>query len=267
MFGRRIFLMGEGTVTEGEYSRATIIGEGKIYGGSFRNIRIIGRAECYNHLTCGKMSVIGELHAEGSIQLDTLKLTGQADFEQLKVKHLKVRWGNTSQTTYRLQGNIRAAMVEISVPCQIDLGLEAERYFISGQVECSHEIQCEIFSCPGGIQGTALNADKVFLYPRQSSHLDEICASEVMILKQLRDPFLLSKEYKLKMNGKKYTNENSIMEIGRIEADDIRIENVKATAVHGRNVEIGSGCEIDEVEYQEMLKVHPGAVVRESAKL
>jgi len=51
-----------------------------------------------------------------------------------------------------------------------------------------------------------------------------------------------------------------------VEADDVALENTRAEAVRGKRVWIGAGCEIDEVEYEESLTVHPKAVVGKRTK-
>jgi hypothetical protein len=46
-----------------------------------------------------------------------------------------------------------------------------------------------------------------------------------------------------------------------IEGDEILLENTKADVVRGKNVQIGKGCEIGLLEYQDSYKLETGSVV------
>jgi hypothetical protein len=40
VFGRKVFILGDGTVIENEYTKATIIGNAEIFGGSLKSLLI-----------------------------------------------------------------------------------------------------------------------------------------------------------------------------------------------------------------------------------
>jgi cytoskeletal protein CcmA (bactofilin family) len=56
------------------------------------------------------------------------------------------------------------------------------------------------------------------------------------------------------------------LQVATIEGDDIDLEHTVADVVRGNRIVIGKGCIIGRVEYQEMLKVHPGAKVEQEVK-
>jgi hypothetical protein len=57
------------------------------------------------------------------------------------------------------------------------------------------------------------------------------------------------------------------LEVETIEGEEIDIEGTKADLVRGRNVVIGSGCEIERVEYSGTLTVDKTAKVEEQVKI
>ena len=52
-----------------------------------------------------------------------------------------------------------------------------------------------------------------------------------------------------------------------IEANSVSLESTRAKVVRGAEVSIGSGCEIDRVEYSVSLNVAEDAIVRERVKV
>lgn len=58
-----------------------------------------------------------------------------------------------------------------------------------------------------------------------------------------------------------------VLTVESVEGDDIEIDNTCAKVVRGNNVRVGSGCEIDLIEYRGLLKQARGAKVGEIRKL
>ncbi|MNC40989.1 hypothetical protein D3C81_1673100 [compost metagenome] len=54
---------------------------------------------------------------------------------------------------------------------------------------------------------------------------------------------------------------------GLIEGDQVELQVTTAGTVRGGNVIIGTGCEIDTVEYSGSLDIHQNAIVRNQVKL
>lgn len=52
-----------------------------------------------------------------------------------------------------------------------------------------------------------------------------------------------------------------------IEGDEIKLVSTKAKTVRGRNVTIGEGCEIEQVEYSGTIEIAEGAVVKNQIKI
>ncbi len=57
------------------------------------------------------------------------------------------------------------------------------------------------------------------------------------------------------------------LEAGIIEGDEIFLENTKANVVRGKRVTIGSGCEIERVEFQDEFRVDEKSIVKEHKKM
>ncbi|MGL5712059.1 MAG: hypothetical protein ACRCX2_03500 [Paraclostridium sp.] len=67
------------------------------------------------------------------------------------------------------------------------------------------------------------------------------------------------------MNSNK--NSLNISGTGKLEGDNITLENCEARVVRGKNIEIGKNCNIKNVEYSGSIKIDPKSKVEKSYKI
>jgi cytoskeletal protein CcmA (bactofilin family) len=99
--------------------------------------------------------------------------------------------------------------------------------------------------------GNLLNAEVVEIKLYGPSRAIEIGGGKITINKAMSIPLI----------GKYSPGAYGAMQAESIEGDEIHLENTKASVVRGRNVYIGTGCEIGLVEYRNEYKQDNGAEV------
>ncbi|WP_028560941.1 hypothetical protein [Paenibacillus pinihumi] len=57
------------------------------------------------------------------------------------------------------------------------------------------------------------------------------------------------------------------LETQRLQVNYLYAEHTTAKLITGTDIEIGSGCSIDRIEYTGTLKIHPSSIVRDSEKI
>ena len=238
-------ISGSGHIASGEYNDSiSISGSGKIDG----NIRCIS-------LTCsGSVTGAGDI-----ICSENAKISGSAHLQKcLSARNIRVSGslsvdGNcTSEAEIKISGgfkcgsNLKCSLLKASGGINIGGGIESEEVCITGGIKC------------GGL----LNAEKISIeFEHSSNFINSIGGSNISIFSKGNR---LTK--RLPLLTKLIGNDGFIVRES-IEGEIIALENVSAPLVVGRIVAIGSGCEIDMVQYSEEIEIHPDAKVARYEKI
>lgn len=268
MFGRKVFILGNGVITENDYKKATIIGNGEIFGGSIRKLTSIGNSIISGALETAKTNSVGNISVTENMNVQLMKITGEGSFKKLFAKNLIV-WGkvNNNNGSTRLKGDVSAYTFEVMGKCIVKSDLKVENIFVSSSLYIEKELQCENFECLGSIEAPSINAAHIYIYPRESSKVNELYASEVIIKMAFRECLIIKKHHTTWRHMRRFKHENSFINIEIIEADKIYLENTKAKLVSGKNVDIGPRCNIETVEYIDNLSIDVSSKVGKSVKI
>ncbi len=211
-----------------------INGSGSSAGGKFDAMIIKGNGKIDGDLNCINMDVQGHCEVNGNV----------------KSKYVKIK-GNSS-----IKGSLEADEIEIYGEFNVDGDLSVEKSHIHGMISVNGNCNAESFGMEGAfkIRGL-LNAGYLELILHGPSDVREIGGEKIMV----------------KRNGKvKFTRlRKMIMPLGfdtglttdLIEGDEIYLEYTNAKIVRGNNIELGPGCDIKVIEYQNDFKKHEGSEV------
>jgi cytoskeletal protein CcmA (bactofilin family) len=191
-------------------------GVGRASGGHYHHVDISGVSTVQGDLDCARLRVQGVVKILGSV----------------KAEHTQIQGATT------IQGNLSGSMVRLEGAIQIQGGCEADKVVGGGAV---------------GITGL-LNAEEVSLTLQGSSHVGEIGAGRIRIMRNKRG------------RGWSLLRPRDILSVETIEGDDVYLEDTKAHVVRGNTVVIGPGCQIDLLEYRTTLEKHPDASIGEERR-
>ena len=218
-----------------------IYGQGSSSGGKFKKVIIQGSGHIKGDIECTNLKVYGEGQFEGNVKVeDIVNIKGKTDFNgEIKAKNFKI------------QGEV-----------QVKGEIFADYTNITGNITTDKDFNAEIFKLEGGftINGL-LNADNIKINIYWPCKVNEIGCSEITVKKDVKISFLGIKDMI------KPLSKNKILTADIIEGDLIYLENTNAKIVRGNNVTIGTGCEIELVEYKESYKKDDKSIVDKSNKI
>lgn len=172
---------------------------------------------------------VGKVH--GDIECERLDVSGVANISGM-VKAKKMQVSGKSN----IRGDISSEELRIEGSVKMEGNCEAERFYAAGA-----------FTLDG-----LLNAGHIEIRLFGPAHVKEIGGEVIQISRE--------NKFSLFSIFKKLTADT-------IEGDEITLENTKAKVVRGGRVNIGSGCEIDLVEYREDFQLAKDAKVGSHKKL
>ncbi|MEJ8544703.1 polymer-forming cytoskeletal protein [Brevibacillus borstelensis] len=236
-------------------SNININGSGTASGGSFGEVKINGSGTITSDLDCNAFSCNGTSDVRGNTKAERIKVNGTASFlGNVHADNVKV-YG-----TCDIEGNLTCREVLVSGSFGISGTVSGESIEIQGSVSIGHDCEAEYFRGRGGfsVEGL-LNAGTIDIELYGKARAREI-GGEKITVKQGR-MFGISKLISSFFSG---AHE---LHAGTIEGDEIKLEFTRAKVVRGKNVVIGEGCEIEEVEYTNDFKILQDAKVRSYRKI
>ncbi len=202
-----------------------IHGQGSSSGGKYDNVSIMGEGRIHGDIDCINLKIYGEGKFGGNLKAESaVDIKGQSN----------------------IKGNLEAKKVKIQGEAKISGEIFAEETVITGNIVTGGDCNAETFTLEGGFKiGGLLNADILKINLHGHCKVREIGGAEITV----------------KKNGKLNFFKNRILPKGHnkliaeiIEGDDIYLENTHAKVVRGNNITLGSGCEIELVEYKNDFK-------------
>lgn len=206
-------------------------GCGKMSPGEYGRIRIDGVANCPGDITVtedirvdGVMNIKGGMIAKGEVRIDgVLRCDGALTAEKLLLV----------DGVADFYADVRAEKAEIDGAARIHGGrLEADEILCDGALSVDGEISADVINAEGYIQAEQIVGDKVTI------------GSHPSFFRKLTGVTLNSSAIKL------------------IEATTVSLRLVKADTVNGRDIEIGEGCEIENLDCSGTLTIHRSARVK-----
>lgn len=150
-------------------------------------------------------------------------------------------------------GVLKAKLIKVAGAGSFEKDVKADEIKIAGSADIDGNVEGELIkfsgvvTCKGDINGEDIEIDS----PNsrfQNIYGENVFVGETNIRKRLFHKVLLNK-------------------IESIEATNIEINHCIVKKVSGKNVYIGSNCDVDLVEYQESLEVDKKAKVKETIKI
>ncbi len=230
-----------------------ISGSGSFSGGSYRNVKINGEGKFYGDLDCLEFRTNGVSEVSGQVRAKLVQVNGQSSMKGLvESEEIKVYGGA------KLEGNVSYLDFKCRGSARIQGNMNGDRIDLEGELTVAGDCEAESFNGKGAFRiDGLLNAGVIDILLYGASSAQEIGGEVITVrkkgFKSFLKPFLPMFDAKL--------------EAETIEADEIYLENTKAKVVRGSRITVGSGCEIDLVEYKESLNPFKGAKIYEHRRI
>ena len=220
-----------------------ILGEGTITGGEYNKVSVVGDAEAIGFFKSNVLKVTGECNIREGAEFDTAKIVGEVKSQKKTIIN----------ELLEILGEF-TAFDECSVKNLKVLGegifrknLTFDYINIKGVINVDGDCEGNVIDSEGAINVTGLlTADRIGISPRGACIINEIGCSELQIRKKpwsfFNKGFVICKS---------------------IEADKVILENTECKIVSGKDITILGGCTIDKVEYSGTLTVDEDSKVGE----
>ncbi|MEK3758961.1 hypothetical protein MKZ07_10995 [Paenibacillus sp. FSL P4-0338] len=210
-----------------------ILGTSSSVGGVFKDVKVTGECTFGGDVDCHKLAQTGEVAIKGNLRAQDIKITGECEAK-----------GRVDAASLRGQGELTAGG-----------GLRIEDIKLTGGIIVTGDCEAEQVQLTGILEVSGLlNAEKLDLTLFGPCRADTVGGGRISI-KRSRSGALLRPGKKLSFTAR------------LIEGDQIELQHTQAQTVRGGSIVIGPGCEIETVEYREVLEVHKSSIVRNTVKM
>ena len=237
-------------VTEsGRKPDVSIAGSGKVAGGAYGRVRIAGAGSVDGDLEADEVRVMGSGSLKGSVKAEEFSTSGacsvEADVEAGVFK---------TSGAFKVEGGVTARSVTSSGAHKVGGRVKAEVVTVAGSWNVGGDVEAERCEIGGSFRVSGLiNADQIDVELNGGrSSAREIGGSKITV--RLGSSFL------------RWWRIGGHLKVRSIEGDEIYLEATEADTVRGKRVELGPGCRIGTVEYEETLEVSPEATVKDRVK-
>lgn len=222
-----IRVVGNGTITNGEYEKVSILGEAiALEAFKCNYLKIVGNCILKDKMISNKVKVLGEMLCENIVTTnDELEISG-------KLKTLNDYTGNKIKVLGEaiFGGNLFFGEIDIL-----------------GEIEVSKDCEGNLFNSRGKLKIEGLlSAENIDINPNGVSTINEIGGSKIIIKKKGLFSF-----------------RESIVISNVIEGDYIELENTQCKIVRGHDITILANCKIDKIEYTGTLTIDKSSIVGE----
>ena len=218
-----------------------INGLGSSPGGNYNFVQINGKGDINGDLDCEDISVNGLGSIHGSLKAGTARIDGKSEIAK----------------------SFTGQEIIINGMSEIGGSVSAQRVENRGMLKIGKDCESEIFRSQGGFHiGGLLNADKVNIEMYIGCSAREIGGQEIEIKAGSAFGF---KKFLTSLFPAWQLNHH--LTADTIEGDSIYIENATAKVIRGRDVKVGPGCQINEVEYKNSFNQDSGSTVKENKKV
>lgn len=228
-----------------------IDGNGSLAGGRFQHVQMNGNGIVHDDVECSRFEANGNSTVYGNVKAESVEIHGSADIKgNLEAENILIK-GEA-----KIRDNVFATTIKIEGHTSIDGSLKGDKVTLIGKVRVDGDCEAEIFKAEGQftIKGL-LNAGSIDIKLHGESKVKEIGGEVVKVqhktlgLIKALNPMFSSK-----------------LSVDSIEGDLIELERSKVRVVRGSNVQIGTDCEIELVEYKNDFQQNTKAKVKDSRK-
>ena len=241
-------------MSDNKKANVIINGNGTSPGGDYNNVKINGSGKIDGDVTCVDFVIHGSGKAMGSVASTMLHVNGSGHvLRVVKTDELKARGSATFNEA------VSCESASISGASTFLKNLDAKKIRVSGSIKVDADCSADSFFSTGLFQiGGLLSADTVDIrLGLVKSTAKEIGGEKITIR---------TTPGRAKVRSF-FGADKPLLETGAIEGNEISLESTRAKVVRGHNVSLGSGCDIDVVEYTGVLKKASDANVGEEKKV
>ncbi|MDW7656895.1 MAG: hypothetical protein SCM11_06945 [Bacillota bacterium] len=266
---------GRGTLNAGTYGEISFSGSGRINGDIVcEELDACGAVSSSGSVDCsGPVSCSGSFHCQGSLKArvfdgsGSTRIDGDAEIIENCDCSGSIHVGGSftggkldCSGSVQVGGSINRGSVDSSGSLKVGHDLKGTSVDTSGRIEIGGDCEVESFESSGmvNIKGL-LNADRIEIrLGGRDSNIREVGGDHITVRRSEANTFL----------GLFRSSPGSgMLVVDSIEGDDITLENTRAKIVRGSKINIGSGCEIDLVEYSDTCMVDANSKVGKRNKL
>jgi len=210
-----------------------INGYGSCGGGEFHEVKISGKGKINNDIKCLNFDISGSAKIDGNISAEKMNVSG----------------------ILKVSGSVSSLNAQVSGLGNIDGGFKGNDLICDGSLTIKNDIECESLVLNGALTNkNFINCENIEMNLQGLSVCNEIGACKISVCNNNN-----SKSFFKLFLPKKF-KENKL-EAKSIEADEIFLESCHVRSVKGKDVKIGSNCNIYEVEYLENIEVDPDSKI------
>lgn len=274
-------VMGETQCESCTFDNLNCMGEAYVKNSNIKNAKFMGDTT-FENSSFEAVKVMGKLNVKESSQINSLKIMGNINAENLFSKILsvgsddgnfigifKIKGLFNSVNKVSFKGDLSGETLESVFNLESHGTIKFKNLIFKNSFKALNEIECEQFYSFGEIVVNSINSEYTYIRPCADSKIKSITGSKVMICRDfsVTDEFKkIPKNYSDSLY-EDYDNKVGILEVDLIEADDIYIENVNANCIRGKNIVIGSNCKIMQAEYTDEIEISKNSIVNKGVKI
>ncbi|MDN5345299.1 MAG: hypothetical protein PWQ18_1413 [Clostridia bacterium] len=251
--GEDLRINGAGAISDGRYRQVSINGAGAISGGKYRRVNINGAGAISGDVECESFTCHGNASINGSLTAQSCKIFGATDLTGvLQAENLDIRG------EVKIKGQCNTRQLKVEGVLTISEHLTAEEVKLRGSLQVDGDCNAESFTGEGSfIIGQMLNAEKIEVSLHGDCQAREIGGGSIRVTRRKHILEPIDKLFHLLINHP----HGLTAEV--IEGDELYLQSTRAKVVRGKKVYLGSGCDIELVEYSESCELAEDARVKE----
>lgn len=234
----------------------SIMGDGSISSGNYQSVRVMGDGRILGYIEVEKLSIMGTLSSESDLKVGSLSISGDGKFESIDADSIKI------MGSAKFNGAVKTSFIKISGSLETKKKIKSQEIVILGTLD-GKSVESETFKSDGAFTLESMNANDIKVKLRGPCKASEIGGETIRVSYPRVQKILLDVWDILTFRKTKRAE----LSAGTIEADRIYLENTIAEAVKGNNIIIGPGCKIRNIEYKDTLYIDSGSVVENSSQL
>lgn len=271
----KLSFFGRGSLDAGTYGEISIAGSGKITGDIIcEKLDASGSIHGDGNIDCtGSVSSSGSFRCLGNLKSKSFDGSGSADihgnieisdeFDCSGTVHVGGNFAGGQMDcsgSVQVGGSITSGSVDISGSLRVGQDLKGTAVEASGRMDVGADCEVETFTSSGMVTiAGLLNADRIEIrLGGRDSKIKELGGEQIVVRRSDSSTFFGMIRSSLG---------NGVLITDSIEGNDISLENTRAKIVRGSKLNIGSGCEIDQVEYSGTCVVDAEAKVGEKRQV
>jgi cytoskeletal protein CcmA (bactofilin family) len=234
----------------GEKQNLIINGSGSYGGGIYNKIKIRGDGTITADFECEVFKTFGSSDALKNGKANLFDVFGETEVRGNLICNVMKIFGTTE-----VGGNATIKKAKVLGTFDVGESFSGEEADIKGTLTVNGNTEFEVFKSTGSFEIKGLlNAGTIDVSLRYGSSIANEMGGDKITVKK-KSSFL------------PFAKGGGTLEAKVIEGDEIYLEYTKADVVRGKIVQIGEGCEIGLVEYQDSYKTDSHSVVNENRKI